>query len=453
MFAFDWFKKTFFSPLPAPQVEAPTALSFRFKIVVIEFADNVESSGGEIIARLLQSKPYLEVSYFSEPFSKSFLTLDSRSLFDFIDKGQSLLEKLRADVLLWGYREGERIRLNFQTARQYDNADGSVISMLDSLYIPAALLQEDALFPQAVGNLIYGALISAVNVMTPESRIQRRYLLKKIIDSLSSDNSAKTLSIEYMPYIMNFLGIIYLSYSRDNSDEKDFKIVKNLFETAIKHQDLIKAPIHLGCIYYHLGQLYDFATQTMLKRPQSYFKGAIGNYRQAQKYLSKYNYPYDYGYISYKLSRLFFNYWRQKEDLQALRDVVAQLREAEKIFTYALFPDFWAEIEGLLGSNLALLGSLTKSEDICELAVASYKNQQKVITEKRDPLAWAQIQQSIGDIYYRLGKNNAEKNLLEEALEYFHDALYIFENMERREEAEKITASIAKTSRLLNAPI
>lgn len=85
-----------------------------------------------------------------------------------------------------------------------------------------------------------------------------------------------------MPYIMNFLGIIYLSYAFDKSDGRDFKIVKSLFDTAIKHQDLITSPIHLGCIYNHLGQLYDCATRYMDKNPAAYFKGAIEYYRLAQ---------------------------------------------------------------------------------------------------------------------------------------------------------------------------
>lgn len=249
---------------------------------------------------------------------------------------------------------------------------------------------------------------------------------------------------------MNILGIIYLSYAYNRGDDKDYKIVKNLFETALKHQDLIKNPVHLGCIYNHLGQLYDSAGQHTSRRSDSYLKNAIHYYRLAQKYLSKYNYPYDYGCISYKLSGLFFNYWRQKEDIQALRDAVFQLREAEKIYTYALFPEFWANIQGDLAHMLALLGNFSRSEDISELAIACYKNRQKVITERRDPLAWAQIQESIGEIYYRLGKNSSDRALLEEALEYFHDALYIFENMELTEDAKKLTASIAKTGQALN---
>ena len=425
-------------------------LNINFKVLVIEFADNVESNSGETIAQLMTGKEGLQVTYFNEPFSKHFLNLESLTLFDLIDKGQALLERTGSDILLWGYREADKIRLNFQTAKQYEEQDNSFVSLLDSLYIPATLANNHQDFPEALSNLIYGALISAVNLSGKEAKIQKKYLLRKIIDKLTRDNSAKNLSIEYIPYIMNFLSIIYLSYAHDNGNEKDFKIVKNLFETAIGHQDLIKNPIHLGCIYYHLGQLYDTASQNMQRKPLSYYRGAIENYRQAQKYLNKYSYPYDYGYISYKLSDLFYNYWRQKDDLQALRDAVFQLRESEKIYTYALFPDFWAHIQGKLGYLLSMLGSITKSESISELAITAYQNQQKVITERREPLEWARIQERIGDICYRLGKAADDKDLLEEALEYYHDALYIYENMELTEDAKKLTISIAKTSQHLN---
>lgn len=427
------------------------ALRINFKVVVVEFADNVESNSGEIVARLLGAQEGLSVAYFDEPFNKNFLNLDSRNLFDFIDKGQTIIEKSGADVLIWGCREADRIRLNFQTALQYEKKDCAFLSLLDSLFLPASLFDNADNFPASVTALIYGAVISSLNTPNKLQKIQKRYLLKKIIAKLSSDNSAKNLSIDYLPYIMNFLGIIYLSYSADNETGKDFKIVQNLFETALKHQDLINSPIHLGCIYYHLGQLYGCGAEQLPKRPSSYFKGAINYYRLAQKYLSKYNYPYDYGFISYKLSGLFYNFWRQKEDLQALRDAVFNLREAEKIFTYALFPDFWAELQNDLGHMLALLGSLTASNDISELSIAAYKNCQKVITERRDPLQWAKIQENIGEIYYRLGKNNSDTSSLEEALEYYHDALYIFENMELPEESKRIASGIDKTSRLIGS--
>ena len=422
----------------------------KFKVVVIEFSDNVESRSGEIIAKKLQQQEGLEVSYFEDPFPKNFLNLDNRTLFDLIDKGLNIIDHTHADVLIWGYREGDKIRINFQNAKQYEKDDNAFISLMDSFYIPADLSSSEVDFPPALNNLIYGGVISSIIPHNKDTQIQKKFLLKKIINSLSKDNSAKSLSIEYMPYIMNLLGVIYLSYAYDRGDGKDYKIVKNLFDTALSHQDLIKNPIHLGCIYNHLGQLYDASSEYSIKRPINHLRNAISYFRQAQKYLTKYNYPYDYGYISYRLSQLFYTYWRQKDDIQALRDAVFQLREAEKIYTYALFPEFWANIQGELAHMLSLLGNFSNSEELCELAIASYKNRQKVITEKRDPLEWANIQTRIGEIYYRLGKNSEDKSLLEEALEYFHDALYVYEDKQMTEETKKVSTDIAKASHSLN---
>lgn len=448
----NFLKQTFLQPQTAetPDLVPEAVLNINFKILVVEFADNVESNCGETLAQVLKTKEGISVYYFTESFNKSFLNLESRTLFDLIDKGQDIIDKSGADVLIWGYREGEKIRLNFQTNLQYEKQDCAFTSLLDSLYLPASIFENSNTFPSSISNLVYGAAISSLNTPAKTRKIQKRYLLKKIINKLSADNSAKSLSIEYLPYIMNFLGIIYLSYCADQEQEKDFKIVKNLFDTALKHQDLIKSPIHLGCIYYHLGQLYDSASRKLNKRATPFYKNAINSYRLAQKYLSKYTYPYDYGFISYKLSHLYHDYWKQKEDLQALRDAVFNLREAEKIFTYTQFPELWAAIQGELGHLLSLLGSLTSSEEIAGIAISCYKNQQKVITERRDPLDWATIQENIGDIYCRIGKSNEDKTSLEDSLEYFHDALYIFENMNIEENVKRLTSKIALTERQIN---
>lgn len=429
----------------APAVETDFASGQKFRVVVIDFQDNVESIGGENAVKILQSFDDFEVLFFDEPFNKSFLNLESRTLFDLLDKGQTLLERTGADVLIWGCRENDKIRLNFQTGKQYEKDDDTFVSLLDSLYLPAELFNAPQNFPSAVKTLLHGAVVSAISPADNNMRIHRRYLLKKDIRLLSRDNSAKRLAVGYMPYIMNFLGIIYLSYAFDSEDGKDFKVTSMLFATAVKHQDLIDSPLHLGCIYCHLGQLNDCAGRYQTKRLSRYFKDAVTNYRQAQRYLGKYTYPYDYGYISYKLSHLFFNYWKQKEDIQALRDAVSQLREVEKIFSYSQFPEFWAVVQGELGYLLSILGNITKSIDICQLAINSYRNQQKIITEKRDPLVWAATQESIGSINYKIGIEHTSRVHLEDALECFHDALYIYENISRADKIKQMLTAIART--------
>lgn len=440
------FHKTPKQPINDDIAPAPDT---KFKIVVIDFQDNIESSSGENTSRILQSMPDFEVQFFDEPFNKSFLNLESRTLFDMIDKGQVILDKTGADILVWGCRENDRIRLNFQTNKQYEQNDYSFVSLLDSLYLPAHLFNTPENIPPAIKTLLHGTIISAISPSDSTIRVHRKYLLKKDIALLSSDNSAKQLAINYMPFIMNFLGIIYLSCTFDSSKDDDFKITQNLFTTAIKHQDLIDSPLHLGCIYYHLGQLNDCAGQHQERHQSGYFRNAIANYRQAQRYLGKFTYPYDYGYICYKLSYLFFKYWKQKDDIQALRDSVSQLREVEKIFTPAQFPEFWAVIEGRLGYLLSLMGNITKNADINQLAINCYKNQQKILTEKRDPLSWADSQYRIGDLHFKIGIEQDNRDHFEDALECYHDSLYIYENIGKQNKIKQLLIAINQTNKEL----
>ncbi len=433
---------------PATAVEHIPA-EIKFRIAVVDFYDRIDGNSGQRLTELLQNAEGLETVNLKADFDLSFLNFESRNFFDLIDHGQNLLEKSGADVLVWGYRSADRLRLNFQTPRQYEKENGSFVCLLDSMYLPADTLT-DKEFPQPLLDLLTGTIISATGRQEKEFKVYKKYLLKKIIARISKIDSAKSLGLEYMPYIMNQLGLIYMTAAAESKNEQDFKIINNLFETALKYQKQILEPTHLGCIYLHIGQLNDYASVYMDKRPSLYFRAAISRYRQAQKYFGKYSYPYDYGHICYKLSGLYYNYWKQTEDLQALRDSVSQLRECERIFTQGQFPAFWGHIEGSLGYLLHNLGHRTQSPDICRLAVAAYRNQQKIVTENRQPLFWARIQQKIAETHYMEGKISANREALEEALACYHDALYIFETARRAQPAAETRTGIAKTRQILS---
>ncbi|MFI3242220.1 MAG: hypothetical protein R3Y43_06605 [Alphaproteobacteria bacterium] len=438
-------KKFFFAPQTAPKSnEGLLPAKSKIKICVIDFVDNIESNCANNFCTQLNTIDNLEVTHYKEPLNKEFLNLDAKYLFDFIDNGLDILYKTKADVLIWGIRENNTIRLHFQTEEMFSAQSKNFISILDCLYIPAS----DIGFSTSIINLVYGSILATYNPQKPELKIIKKYWLKKIISSLSKDTSAKDLPQKCTPYIMNFLGLIYLTYTSYDLNEKDYKITTSLFENALDYKDLMTTTLHLGRIYIHLAELNDITATSNKAKPLKFLSKAIENYRQAQKYENKYNFPYDYGYICYRLSALLFLAFKEKNDIQSLRDSVFQLREAERIFTYALFPDFWSEIQSELGYKLSLLGKLSGSEEILELAIGSYRNQQKIITERVDAINWAKIQEKIGQIYYTLGKSSTSNAFLEMSLECFHDALYIFENANLSEDIKRLNVSILKSSTL-----
>ncbi|MBR1904429.1 MAG: hypothetical protein IJ824_04555, partial [Alphaproteobacteria bacterium] len=269
------------------------------------------------------------------------------------------------------------------------------------------------------------------------------YILAELLSLLSNDSSPKDISREFMPYIMNMLGKIYLCSSAENLSSKDIKIIQNLFAQALDNRQYMRLPVYYGCIYNNIGQLFETAYFENKADSYDFLKKAIAGYQDAHKFLNR-NYPYDYGLISYHLALLHFELWKHSLDLQALRDAVARLREAEKVYSLAQFPQSWCHIEGLLGYYLTSLGLSTKSAVIMQLAIDCYKNQQKIYEQYSYPAEWADIQEKIGKIYYLLGKQDDDEKLMLEAKNYYTSAIDIYHNLNMKAAANEAKKQLGK---------
>ncbi len=422
---------------------APKEKNGLFRVTVVAFEDKCNLNCGLRFAELLKRSNLFEVTFFNEPFAKSFLNLQSRNFFDFIDRGNKILASTQADILIWGYEEDGKIRLNFQVENQYVIPNSLSFSLLDSLFIPLNYLTDTQNFSESVLLLIYGIIVAAITPVTNEQKQRQPQILQELITLLSNDSSPKDISREFMPYIMNMLGKIYLQNTRTSLNDNDIKIIQNLFETALKNKQFMRLPIYYGCIYNNLGQLYELAFQQNKHNTAFYLKSAISNYQTAQKNLNR-NYPYDYGLISYHLAVLYFEYWKYTADLQALRDAVSKLREAEKVYSFTQFAVSWCKIEELLGSYLTALAMQTKSNELMQLAIEAYKNQQKIYTQNNAPEGWANIQEKIGNIFYLLGKQNDDDKLMEEARNYFNSALEIYSDLNMKNLIKDVNRSLLK---------
>lgn len=414
-----------------------------FRVTVVAFEDKCSLNCGLRFAELLKRSNLFDVTFFNEPFSKNFLNLQSRNFFDFIDRGNKILASTKADILIWGYEEDGKIRINFQVENQYTIPNKLSFSLLDSLFIPLSNFTDNGKFSESILLLIYGIIVAAIYPVTNEQKSRRPQILQEIITLLSADHSPKDVSREFMPYIMNMLGKIYLSNTNQDLSIKDIEIIQNLFETALKNKQFMRLPIYYGCIYNNLGQLFETAFYQNKHNSAAYLKLAISNYQTAQKNLNR-NYPYDFGLISYHLALLYYDYWKYTADLQALRDAVSKLRDAEKVYSLAQFPSSWCTIEELLGNYLTALGMQTKSNELMHLAIEAYKNQQKIFTQNETPEIWAAIQEKIGNVFYLLGKQNNDDQLMEEARNYYDSALEIYSDLALKLEIKNVNRALLK---------
>ena len=418
-----------------------------YRVTVVAFEDRCNLNCGLRFYELLKQNKHFEVSFFNEPFAKSFLNLQGRNFFDFIDNGERILKGTKSDIVIWGYEEEGKIRLNFQIANQYVIPEVKSFSLLDSLFIPLSYFSNPENFSPALLTLIEGIIIAAVTPVTNDQKTMRASLLQNVVNRLAADAAPKDISREFMPYIMNMLAKVYLNYAAENMSDQHMQVIKNLLETALNNRQFMRLPIYFGSIYGNFAQLFETAFNQ--SEDFVYLKQAIKYYQDAQKYLNR-NYPYDFGLIAYHLALLNFAFWKHTGDLQALRDAVSHLRDAEKVYSHSQFPQSWCHIEGLLGYYLTSLGMSTKSDDIMQLAIDSYKQQQKIYDQQTNPQEWAKIQEKIGNIYYLLGKQDEDDNFMLEARNYFNSALQIYDDLRLKDNAGEIKKLLSKVKNYID---
>lgn len=446
------FIKVLFSKYMEPKRVLPKVETL--KVVVVEFVEYGDYNFGRALTDLLKRNTNFNIRYFDEPFDKSFLNLQGRNFFDLVDAGNMILQKLNADVIVWGYQENENIRLNFQTANAYSDWENVSCSILESLYIPLENFEHINFFPETLTNLIIGIIGAAISQQRLDLRHLKQKLLKNVIARLTNASASENRDLMFSPYIMNTVGLIYLTSAQQELSQKTFNATKELFNNALSYKTKISQNVHLGCIYKNMAQLYETALKQDFGSHWQLFKESISNYRLAQKYLDHYNYPYDFALISFKLSQLYFKYWKFSNDIQALRDAVYFLREAEKTYTQISFPELWSKIEGYLGFYLSLLGLFSKSSDISLLAIKSYRNRQLVYRKELYPIMWAKIQENIANVYYNIGKmakNGKDKSAFAEAIDYYQSALKIYENKKMHQEINIVNSSIDKVMKAWRA--
>ncbi len=115
------------------------------KIVVVDFVCHNNIYANTLFDALNNTN--FKATLFTEKFNKHFLNLNKRTFFDLIDYGNTILNKEQADVLIWGYQEGDNIRINFHTKHSFANWDNLSFGILESVDIPTKYLKS---FPNMI---------------------------------------------------------------------------------------------------------------------------------------------------------------------------------------------------------------------------------------------------------------------------------------------------------------
>lgn len=406
---------------------------------VLAFKDDCVLNSGQVLSRFLSEKNFFSVS-FHEKASVSSGYLENSNLMNGLEEKDIILRREKNDVIISGERQNDKIRLVFQSQGRYEEKV-PFFSALNVLYLPLEYFQSEKI-PDSVLNVITGIILSISRKIAWSLKKQ---LLQQCFNRINKSAIPTDLDIFCRPYILNALACVYMVSKRDSFGAADFKAALNLLQNAQDVDNKNQDRAFVGAVYFNMGQLCQMGLQNLTTEKFDLFRCAVENYRMAQKYLDRYNFPYDFAFFAYQMAQIYFQYWKKTSDIQALRDAVFQLREAEKIFTILHFPKLWAEIQLKLGFYLSIMGTLSKNAEISFLAIKNFQNRQSVFAKKTTPYEWAKAEESIGNIYYNLGKQRQNTADFEKAVEFYLSAAEVYENLNDQENLEKIQLCVTKS--------
>jgi|GEM_PF-4508937 len=423
-----------------PQKSNPPLPEFKpVKIVLAANADAVLTAPKRMIEESLKSYPFFEIIFEVDTFDEDFLVDGRQNFFDFWDSGLKILKKHKADILLRLKKGQNDVRLHFQTSKMYQKQDIPFFSAVYPLKLPLQYFEAKKL-PEQITALIAGILLSLKKDESPFYQKQSADILRL----LSKNKMPSQTSKESLVCVLYFLSLIYINHNRHALKKKDVQITQNLLKTAFEHtssDDFIMQ----SALYGALAQMYECAADNPKADALVLLEPAIESYKKALKYVNRYVFVYDWGYLNLALSRVCARFHHLSDNHQALRDAIAYLKNAQQIFTLSSSPYLWAVIEDRLGIYLSLLSAKSDNKEIAFMAVECFKNKQKVYSKEYAPDLWAETQFDIGGIYDHLGRRLFNPSLMDKALDCYNDALEIFKELGQTSKVREIENTIART--------
>ena len=320
------------------------------------------------------------------------------------------------------------------------------------MYVPAEAFNDEQSFPSALLDLLTGTIVSAVNRPTPNLK-SIKISSQKIIRRISQIDSVKPLGLDYMPYLLNQLGLIYMSAAADNRSVDNFKTIGNLFETALKYQNKFCSPPTSAAFTF----ISD--SSTTVRRfiwpviPELIFAPPSAIIIRHRNISANIPIPTTTVIFATRNFPAFITITGNKP--KTCRLCAIRFTSFANANGYSLRRNF--RVLELYSGQPRLSSSQPRPSDQERRHLPAGRQRlsqpAKIITENRQPLLWAQIQEKIAEVYYLEGKTAANREALQEALACYHDARYIFETLKHEAAACRSEPALPKPDRLRPKPI
>ncbi|MBL8642565.1 MAG: hypothetical protein JNK21_01420 [Rhodospirillaceae bacterium] len=372
-----------------------------------------------------------------------------------VDLGRRWLARENADLLIWGDAvtaaaaltkdapPHQSWRLRFLGASTPVQPSGATISALERLEVPA-------FYGNAVGDLIFGAALAAVNVETPEGTRARGTLFGPTLkrakhfaegDMLGTVSECATMQACYA-------ALLLLDGARTGDVltlEKAVSVYRGaliLGDDAFTAHEKAMLGAHMADAMSLIADATDHARLA---------DKTVEYYRTALTMVRKDIFADDYAALKTRLGLALHIMAEINTDTRYLDEAAEAFTQATSIWTITEAPARWADIQNSLGGLLITMGKLTQQPTLFDKAVGVFIKIAEVMNRRKAPLVWATTLANIGAALKEKGEAVQSPAYLKQAVAAFDQAEQVFSELHLEGNARVMETQRAAVMTLLNA--
>ncbi|MDX2143807.1 MAG: hypothetical protein SFV19_10660 [Rhodospirillaceae bacterium] len=349
-----------------------------------------------------------------------------------VDLGRRWLAREKADLLIWcdevttapateGAPPGTAWRLRFLGASTPIHPLGATVSALERLEVPA-------FFDAAVGELMFGVCLAAVNVEASEALRARATLFGptlKNVKRIAEGDTQGSVS-ECATTQASYAALLLLDGARTgnvNTLEKAVSVYRGaliLGEDAFNAHEKAMIGAHIADAMALIAEATDHAP--LADKTIEYYRTALGMVRKEV-------FADDYAALKTRLGLALHAMAEISGETRYLDDAADAFAAATAIWTITEAPARWADIQNSLGGLLITMGKLTKEPSLFDKAVGVFLKIAEVMNRRKSPLVWATTLANIGAALKEKGEAVHSHAYLTQAVAAFDQAEAVFNEL------------------------
>jgi tetratricopeptide (TPR) repeat protein len=371
-----------------------------------------------------------------------------------VELGRRWLAREKADLLIWcdevtaapatpGGPPGSAWRLRFLGASTPVQPQGATMSALERLEVPA-------FFDAAVGEMMFGVCLAAVNVEASEALRARAALFGptlKTVKRIAEGDMQGTVA-ECATTQACYAALLLLDGARTGDVNTLEKAVSVYRGALILGEDAFNAH-EKAMIGAHIADAMSLIADATDHAPLA--DKTIAYYRTALSMVRKEVFADDYAALKTRLGLALHAMAEFSGETRYLNEAADAFGAATAIWTITEAPARWADIQNSLGGLLITMGKLTREPSLFDKAVGVFLKIAEVMNRRKSPLVWATTLANIGAALKEKGEAVHSHAYLTQAVAAFDQAEHVFNELNLDGNARLVETQRAVVMKLLNA--